>query len=252
MQNAKLNRCWLWFGLTSLLLANLMALVLVLSKMPLLPASWGLEQVFPWALVFHVNLSIVVWALSMAGLLWMRYLPSAGIWIDRCATGLSWIAALGWFIALAFEPGKPLLSNYIPTLDTPLYQVSLGLFVTAVLLLAVSRLIAVGFDWRSQPLPQQALLLAIVALVVSIVVLLTSGAQLSWQQLNLDRAELLFWGVGHSLQAVYLLLLLFIDDEATTKVVVGVGLLPTLLSAAAVGFAWWQWRRACREYYRVE
>lgn len=208
MLENKLNRRWLWFALTALLLANLMALLLVVLKMPLLPTAWNLSVIFPWALVFHVDLSIVVWALSMAGLLWLRYLPSVHEWIDRSATGLLWIAALGLVVTQVTGQGRPLLSNYIPVLDAPLYLASLGLFMAAVVMVATSRLCALGPRWRSLPLSLQALMLAVLALLVSTLVLLISGFELSGQRLDLQQAELLFWGVGHSLQAVYLLLLL--------------------------------------------
>ena len=64
-----------------------------------------------------------------------------------------------------------------------------------------------------------------------------------------------FWAaltVALTLGEVYALLSLYIDDVVNVRLVVGVGLIPTVLTAAAIGFAWWQWRRACREYYVVE
>ena len=65
-----LARGWLWLGLLALVGSGLFSILLVLSRTPgvnrLLPAA----DFFHTSLVLHVDLSVLVWFMAMAGLLW--------------------------------------------------------------------------------------------------------------------------------------------------------------------------------------
>src|SRR5665647_1682004 len=66
----KLASGWLLLGILSLLGAGLFAILLVLSRTPYI------EDIFPWvdffrtALVVHVDLSVLLWFMAFAGVLW--------------------------------------------------------------------------------------------------------------------------------------------------------------------------------------
>ena len=68
--NRKLASAWLWLGIASLVGAGLFAILLVLARTPYI------QDIFPWvdffhsALVVHVDLSVLLWFLAFAGLLW--------------------------------------------------------------------------------------------------------------------------------------------------------------------------------------
>lgn len=61
---------WLWLCVLALLGAGIFSLLLVVSRTPYV------SEIIPWigffhsALVVHVNLSVLVWSLSFAGILW--------------------------------------------------------------------------------------------------------------------------------------------------------------------------------------
>ncbi|MCW9022767.1 MAG: hypothetical protein OQK42_07325, partial [Sedimenticola sp.] len=61
------TRRWLQLGVLALAIAGLFAILLVLSRSP------GMESFFPWidffrtALVVHVDQSVLIWFLAMAG-----------------------------------------------------------------------------------------------------------------------------------------------------------------------------------------
>ncbi|MEH6470942.1 MAG: hypothetical protein V7752_06790 [Halopseudomonas sp.] len=204
----KLFRNWILFALCVFLLANLMALALVFLKMPMLSDALPVSGWFPRVLVFHVDLSIVVWGLSMVSLMWLFHLPSKRAWLDRLALGLLFGAGVGLLSSILLGQGRPLLSNYIPILDAPLYLASLGTFVAAVALVAVPRVSQLSLRVGVDSLPQAAFGLSLLAFLVTVAVQLVAWWRLSPLPLNLQQAELLFWGAGHSLQAVYLCSLL--------------------------------------------
>lgn len=204
---SKLLRSWLLFALSVFLLANLMALVLVFLKLPLLPQSESLQRGFARALVLHVDLSILVWALSMVTVVWLCHLPRGPRWLDLTATVLLFGSGAGLLLSIGLYQGQPLLSNYLPVLDAPLYLSSLGVFVVAVILIALPRVGSI-LSLVSQPLSQAAFRLALLALLVTVAVQLIAWWRLPSLALDLPQAELLFWGAGHSLQAVYLCALL--------------------------------------------
>ncbi len=83
---------WLMLGLVSLVGAGLFSLLLVLARTPVIQEWLPIIDFFRVALVVHVDLSVLIWLLSMAGVLWAlstdRDLPG---W-DRISF---WLAASG-------------------------------------------------------------------------------------------------------------------------------------------------------------
>src|SRR3990167_2516294 len=75
----------LWLGIASLVGAGLFAILLVLSRTPYV------QDIFPWvdffdtALVGHVDLSVLLWFMAFAGVLWSLNSSSRFI-------GVGWLA----------------------------------------------------------------------------------------------------------------------------------------------------------------
>ena len=61
---------WLMLGLVSLVGAWLFSLLLVLARTPTIQEWLPFIDFFRVALVVHVDLSVMIWLLSMAGVLW--------------------------------------------------------------------------------------------------------------------------------------------------------------------------------------
>ena len=199
-----------WFGLAVLVLlvAGLLALLLVVARMPPFDRLVTDAGFFRRCLVVHVNLSLVLWFPAFtAGLLML--LPPAGSVGRRVASVTPWLALFGVaaLTASAWSPGtRPVMSNYVPMIDDWLFAAGQIAFGLAVLALALSRSLF-GGDGRTawMPVPAAArsgLRAAVVLMVIAVVTLLTSALG---TRSGLDvtaRYELLFWGFGHVLQVV--------------------------------------------------
>ena len=61
---------WLKLGVVSLLLAGLFSMLLVLSRTPAIQEMVPFVDLFHVALVVHVDLSVLIWFISFAGVLW--------------------------------------------------------------------------------------------------------------------------------------------------------------------------------------
>jgi len=198
--NAKALPGWLKVGVSALFLAGLLSLALVIGRAPGLAHLISDENLIRRCLVVHVNLALFVWLTSLLAALWSSYSKTNNHFLTR---GLTTIAAAGLtaFTAAAFVPNvQPLLSNYIPVLETPLFFYGIGLYALTILIAAVAFLVHSNRRtliplWLRPPL-QGAAVLLILAGITFLVSLVKLPTQLSGRL----RYELLFWGSGHLLQ----------------------------------------------------
>ena len=123
-----LSVSWLWLCVLALFGAGIFSLLLVLSRTPYV------QDIFPWvdffhtALVVHVDLSVLVWSLAFAGVLWSLNSKPRFMGVAWVAFGL---AAAGTLI-IALSPftgaGNALMCNYIPVLRDPVFFAGLLTF----------------------------------------------------------------------------------------------------------------------------
>ena len=123
-----LAMAWLALGLAALVASGIFSLLLVAARTPFLAPFFPAADFFRVALVVHVDLSVLVWFAACAGLVWT-------------VNGAPRFAALGW-VSLAFAAvgtllmsaapflgrGQPVMSNYVPVLDDPLFLAGLVVF----------------------------------------------------------------------------------------------------------------------------
>ncbi len=201
---------WLALGLGSLIGAGIFSVLLVLARTPYLQHWFPVADFFRVALVVHVDLSVLVWFFALGGVLWSL----SG---SERLLGLGWVAlivaALGaviFSIAPFVHPGAPVMSNYIPVLDEPVFLGGLIVFGEGVLLLTLRSLVAV------QPVgvsPDGAASLRFglnAAAVSSGVALLAFGLSHAQLPPDLDARgyyDVLFWGGGHVIQFTFTLLM---------------------------------------------
>jgi hypothetical protein len=202
---------WLWLCVLALLGAGVFSLLLVVSRTPYLSDFIPWIGFFHSALVVHVDLSILVWSLSFGGILW-------SLNQRRGTTGLGWAALLCASLGAAIivvspfvHDAQPLMSNYIPVLQHPLFFTGLLLFALGFALLVLNSMVfmaPVG-PWMSE---RGALRFGLNAAAVSAAVALLcfgwSYARMPDYLLGQSYFELLFWGGGHVLQFTYTLLML--------------------------------------------
>jgi hypothetical protein len=201
---------WLWLAVAALVGAGLFSVLLVLARAPYVKDLFAVADFFRVALVVHVDLSVLVWFAAFAGLLWTlnggtRHLGLGWAGLAASATGTLVMCAAPF---LGTEP--PVMSNYVPVLDGPVFLGGLLLFAAGGTLLVARSLLAaqrVG----TRPDGAAALRFGLNAAAVSAAVALIAFA---WSYAALPAAlagkayfEVLFWGGGHVLQFTWTLLM---------------------------------------------
>jgi cytochrome c oxidase subunit I len=203
---AALARGWLWLGVMALIGSGLLAMLLVLSRTPGIQDVFPLRNFFRAALVVHVDLSVAVWFMAFAAVIWSAVGGARLAWMGWC--GL-WLAVLGTVVMTVspFFPGaEPVLNNYIPVLQQPLFFASLWI-CGAGFSLAVLR--ALLTTWPSSISGEPLRLGAFCGAVAAFFAL----AAFFWSWWSVPRVEeeiyyeVLFWGGGHVLQFQHALLM---------------------------------------------
>jgi hypothetical protein len=208
-----LARGWLALALAALVGSGLFSVLLVLARTPHVNAFLPAGDFFRVALVVHVDLSVLVWFVAVAGLLW-----STNLRLSPATQRLSWAAfaacalgAVGMAAAAFVDPGAPVMANYVPMLDSVTFRVAVLVFALGGALLvgiALARPRAVG------PAPDGAAALRFglhASVVASAVALLAFAWSLAVVPSELPAKayyEILFWGGGHALQFTWTLLML--------------------------------------------
>jgi len=208
-------RGWLGLAIGSLAIAGVFALLLAFSRLP------GIQDTFPWplqffkkGLVIHVIFSFVVWFLSTLGAISVivSYRLSdgqpKGKLLSRAALYGSYLAAVLLFIPGFMDRGLPSLSNYIPVIIDPIYYAGLGLMALSMALICLRMLI--NLLGRVGPLDPVtvATLFAGIAYFAALVSFFVAWSQLGQTDINDAYNEALFWGGGHTLQFVNVILMM--------------------------------------------
>ncbi|MEO5349342.1 MAG: hypothetical protein H7836_06825 [Magnetococcus sp. YQC-3] len=207
---------WLLLGLTALLASSLFAILLIWLRTAHLPPWLGGAAFFPVAVALHVNLAVLVWFLSFAGLLWSlpggRWHRMGWLAWSLAAVGTGLILLSPWVSAIPADPAEKVavMSNYLPILRTPLFLSGLALFGGGMLLLTL-RACATLRPW-SNPFPvlphRMGLLSAAITLLLALLALAHAAWMLRDESASAGYYEALFWGGGHLLQFLHTFLML--------------------------------------------
>ena len=202
---------WLLLGVTALVASGVFSVLLVLSRTPGLKELFSVADFFRVALVVHVDLSVLVWFVAFAGVFWSlagsrQWLPAGRAALVLCALG-----TLGMVVAPFVDAAPPVMANYVPVLDGPLFLASLLVFAAGAAMMVLRALFTTQLAGPRLD-GAAALRLGLFGAAVSAAVALFAFLW-SWLALpaGLDsRAyyELLFWGGGHVLQFTWTLLML--------------------------------------------
>src|SRR5450759_3773604 len=134
---------WLWLGIASLVGAGLFAILLVLARTPYI------QDVFPWidffhtALVVHVDLSVLLWFLAFAGVLWSLNSSSSFMGIGWLALLLAAVGATMIVLSPFVDTGNPVMSNYVPVIHSTFFITGLIVVAVGIALLVLRSLISV-------------------------------------------------------------------------------------------------------------
>lgn len=216
-------RRWLAVAIGSLILAGVLALFLVVGRMPPFDQMFTDPLLFKRGLVVHVVLALVVWFFAFIGALWCL-LPAtrkAAIF-TRVGHGLSVLGLIGMVAAAAWPDSQPVLSNYVPMIDNPLFVFGVVAFGFGLVIGFLDHRLTTSSEPDhpgAQPLMPPAARPGLRAAAVAVLIAALTFAT-SWSTTNPELpAEPYFegvvWGGGHVLQfascaamcAVWLMLL---------------------------------------------
>jgi hypothetical protein len=205
-QGLKVVRRWLMLSVGALITAGLFSLGLIIGRMPPF-SSWVTDpQFFKRCLVVHVDLALIVWFYSfIVGLFHLLPMPGRARRVAGHSVGVSAVGVVLMVLSAGIEHAEPILANYVPVVDHPLFLLGLVLFAVGVLAAILS-----GGLWSREDAhaPVVELPEAVVpGLRAAGVVILAAAATFfaGWlaTPTSLEAGayyELMFWGGGHVLQ----------------------------------------------------
>lgn len=200
---------WCGLAIASLALAGVFALLLAMSRTPVVQdmIPWP-ENFFQKGLVAHVVLSFVVWYLAVFGGLLALATGNAPRGATTAKIGLTLaVAGTAALLVPTFSAdSEPTLNNYIPVIIDPLYYGGLAALGLG-MVMAVTSFLFSGITARRD---STGLLVAAAAIIY-----LCAGAGFVLALIKLAGTppshafnETLMWGGGHMLQFVNLVLML--------------------------------------------
>ena len=122
---------WLLLGVSALVASGVFSVLLVLSRTPGLKELFPVADFFRVALVVHVDLSVLVWFVAFAGVFWSLAGSRQWLLAGRAALLLCALGTLGMVVAPFLGSARPVMANYVPVLDGPLFLAGLLVFGAA-------------------------------------------------------------------------------------------------------------------------
>lgn len=237
---------WLWLSVLALLGAGVFSILLVLARTPVIGELIPYADFFHTALVIHVDLSVLVWILAFSGVLWSLASKPGFEAINRFLFYVTAGSTLAIAVAGFLPDANPLISNYIPVLDSPVFLTGLVVFgfgMGAMVITAMSIIPPVGVAISKAGVIRFGLNCAAISVLVSLMAFVWSWMTLPTLFTPDVYYELLFWGGGHVLQYTYTLVMMvcwlwlvsvarldMIMSERVLLLVFGAGLLSVFIA----------------------
>jgi hypothetical protein len=209
----RLARAFLGLGVAALIGSGVLAIVLVLSRTPGIAAVFPLRDLFRAALVVHVDLSVLIWFMAFAGLLWSLTAGHRGLALGWAGWALAALGTGVMTLSPFLPDAQPLLNNYIPVLEQRTFLIGLTIAGAG---FGLTILRALRFGAPTVGVPAGAAALQRGVWFAALAGGLAWGA-LAWTWAALPKPEsdggtayfeFLFWGPGHILQFQHALLAL--------------------------------------------
>jgi cytochrome c oxidase subunit I len=202
---------WLVLGLAALVVSGVFAILLVLARTPGLGPLFPVADFFHVALVVHVDLSVLVWFIAFAGMLWTLNSSARQAGMAWAALTVAIAGAAIMAVAPFFGRGAPVMSNYVPVLDDALFLAGLAVFGFGFLLLTLRGMLAplrIGIPLDGAGALRFGLNAAVVSGAIACMALVWSWIETPPLLIAKPYYEMLFWGSGHVIQFTWTLLML--------------------------------------------
>lgn len=238
-------RGWLGLALGSLLVGGALSLMLIVSRIPGMTRFIDAPLVAKKSLVIHVNLVLTCWFLAFVAALFSM-IPGRRQSRWPMLIALSGIAIFA--VSGLLPSAAPILCNYVPVLDEPIFLVGLGVFGVgvALALLDPERLLGRAAAAEGAPFLSPAAVLGMrgAAFLAALGVLVfASGAWFTPREGDHHSYfESVFWGGGHVFLFVFVAVMLVVwillvreatgacplERPALSRLVFGLVVLPAL------------------------
>lgn len=197
---------WLKLALFSLLLSGLFSLVIVIARTPGIADLIGDPLFARKSLVLHVDFALVVWFYAFLAALYLSLTRKSGGLIFSIALKLGLAGSALMIIPVFIRGVEPILANYIPVLDHPLFLGGL-LLIAAALVLTFLAAKAHAYESSAVQKPsfytenaEQTIRYAGMLVIVAIFTIITSFLITPEMSSRTLFYELAMWGGGHILQ----------------------------------------------------
>jgi len=207
----QLTTGWLLLALASLVLAGLFTLLIVLSRTPFF------QEIIPWldffhtALVVHVDLTVLVWFLSFAGVLWSLNSNNRCLLCGKIALFLTTAGTLIITVSPFTGEGYPLMNNYVPVLQNNVFFTGLCIFGLGFSLLILRSFIAARSTGKlisHEGALRFGFNIALLSAFIAVLALALSYLGINDEPGGEPYYDRLFWGGGHIIQFTHTLLML--------------------------------------------
>jgi len=202
---------WLKLGIATLSIAGVYALLLAVARTPLIKDIIPSVNFFYISLVIHVIFSNVFWLLAVAGVLWSmntsnRFIPLGWAALIITSVGVGIIA-----ISPFTGADDPVMGNYIPFLNDPIFFAGLAISGSGFALLVLRALISVPRLHVNTPAGSMRFGIYTATNAAAMAIL-----AFFWAFFTMPRTDAsgeayyqgLFWLGGHMLQFIHALLML--------------------------------------------
>ena len=206
MLDTTASKRWLGLAVASLLLAGMLSLLLVIGRLPGLHELFTDPLFFKRCLVVHVDLALVVWFYSFLTSLYLLVpTRSPSRFPTRAGSVIGFLGVALMVGAAGIPDAEPVLANYVPMVDTPLFAAGLVVFGLGVAMSLLGGRLLPGSERGGTffPMPSSAR----VGVRAGAVAFLLAGLTFAASALVTSRGlpaegywELVAWGGGHVLQ----------------------------------------------------
>lgn len=207
---ARRARRWLMLAASAVAVSGLFAILIALARVPALGTLFPGPEFYRVALALHVNFSQGIWFMAFAGVLWSLGSPCTPEGLDRIAWSAAVAGAVGMALSVLGRQPNPLMSNYLPVLDSPVFLAAVSLFGFGVLLKAVGALAGLPRQGIADAGGVRQLAMGIAAAEIAAVfgLLLVAALAIGDRLQGHAYFETFFWGGGHVWQFALVSLLM--------------------------------------------
>jgi len=209
----KLARLWLYNAVFALGVAGLFALPSVCLRNSFFKKLLDVDHIFAVALIVHVNMSVLIWLVSVCCLVFSL---RSDVKLNFFSMGAAYLSSFGT-ILIAVSPfiaeSVPYTNNYIPILGNIWFMLGIACFAAGALLQSVICLCSFRFSWKFDDnfARSSAAYSTAVIILIGFLCFALSARELKNSGLEpKDYYENLFWAGGHILQFAYIQMMIFV------------------------------------------